>query len=575
MTETCVPADRSFEVIFNGKIDLISPRVRKVSQAMDVSPRRHSRQETAQQHGRSWARPALWVMAAFALSNLVGLVRQILVSQAFGTTAAMDAFNAANRVPDILFNLLAGGALGSAFIPVFTELLAQGKQERAWRLASALATNLVLVFGAAGLLVAAAAPWVVGHLLAPGFPPSQQALTVRLLHILLVTPLIFGLSGLMMALLHVHRHFLLPALAPTMYWLGMIFGVLVWAPQWGIFGLAWGAVLGAIGHAGIQLPHLMRLSGSKYRPSLGWRMPELRRVLRLMGPRWLGVAIVQLNFWINVVLASGMPEGSLTALQMAWAVMTMPQVVLAQAMAIVALPTFSSHAAHGDMAALRRSLLDALRWMVLLSLPASVGLILLRVPVIQVLFQRGAFDAHSTQLVAWALLWYALGLVAHSVVEILARGFYALQDTRTPVMVGGGAMALNVLLSLVLAWLFRQWGLFPHGGLALANTLATTLEMFGLLLLFSRRVGAWNPNAWGRTWLQSGAATLVMAVFLPGTWRFLADHTPGWMALTATILIGAGLYGLMLSWMGVPEAHRVRQWVLQRWKRQRDASPFA
>ena len=536
---------------------------------MDDSPRQSSGQETAQRHGRSWARPALWVMAAFALSNLVGLVRQILVSQAFGTSAAMDAFNAANRVPDMLFNLLAGGALGSAFIPVFTELLAQGKRERAWHLASALATNLVLVFGATGLLVAAAAPWVVGRLLAPGFPPSQQALTVRLLYVLLVTPLIFGLSGLMMALLHVHRHFLLPALAPTMYWLGMIFGVLVLAPHWGIFGLAWGAVLGAIGHAGIQLPRLTRLPGRTYRPSLGWRMPEVRRVLRLMGPRWLGVAIVQLNFWINVVLASGMPEGSLTALQMAWAVMTMPQVVLAQAMAIVALPTFSSHAAHGDMAALRRSLLDALRWMVLLSLPASVGLILLRVPVVQVLFQRGAFDAHSTQLVAWALLWYALGLVAHSVVEILARGFYALQDTRTPVMVGGGAMALNVLLSLLLSWLFRRWGLFPHGGLALANTLATTLEMTGLLFLFSRRVGAWNHKAWGRTWLQSGVAVTIMALLLPGTWRFLSIHAQGWMALMVTVLVGAGAYGLMLVLMGVPEARRIGQWLIHRWGRRR------
>ena len=531
-----------------------------MDETVDIYPRQTSGTESPWRPGRSWARPALWVMSAFALSNLVGLVRQILVSQAFGTSAVMDAFNAANRVPDMLFNLLAGGALGSAFIPVFTELLAQGKRERAWRLASALATNLVLVFGAVGLLVAAAAPWVVGHLLAPGFPPSQQVLTVRLLYVLLVTPLIFGLSGLMMALLHVHRRFLLPALAPTMYWLGMIFGVLVLAPHWGIFGLAWGAVLGAVGHAGIQLPHLARLPGRRYRPLLGWRMPEVRRVLRLMGPRWLGVAIVQLNFWINVVLSSGMPEGSLTALQMAWAVMTMPQVVLAQAMAIVALPTFSSHAAHGDMAALRRSLLDALRWMVLLSLPASVGLMLLRVPVVQVLFQRGAFDAHSTQLVAWALLWYALGLVAHSVVEILARGFYALQDTRTPVLVGGGAMALNVALSLLLAWLFEQGGWFPHGGLALANTVATTLEMFGLLLLFSRRVGPWNHRTWGRTWLQSGVAAAVMALLLPGMWQVLVLRAPGWLALTVTVLLGALVYGGVLLLVGVPEARRLWRW---------------
>ena len=503
--------------------------------------------------GRGWARPALWVMAAFALSNVVSLVREILVSYVFGTGAAMDAFNAASRVPDMLFNLLAGGALGSAFIPVFTELLARGQRKRAWRLASAIGTNLVLLGALVGLVVAVAAPWLVAHLLAPGFSPEQQGLTVRLLRVLLVTPVVFGVSGLLMALLHVHRRFLLPALAPTMYWLGMIFGVVALAPQWGIFGLAWGAVLGAFGHAGVQLPDLWKLPGRAFRPGLGWEMPELRQVLRLMGPRWLGVAIVQLNFWINVVLASGMPKGSLTALQIAWRVMTMPQVVLAQGMAIVAMPTFAAHAARGEDQALRRSLRDALRWMVLLSLPATVGLVLLRVPMVQVLFQRGAFDQRSTQLVAWALLWYGLGLLAHSVVEILSRGFYALQDTRTPVLVGGLAMSLNVALSLLLAHLFRVWGLFPHGGLALANTLATWLEMLGLLVLLSRRVGPWGLGAWLKTWLRSGLAAGVMGVGLVTGWRLLAAHMPQEAALVLVILAGAALYGAVLWVLGVPE----------------------
>ncbi len=503
--------------------------------------------------GRGWARPALWVMAAFALSNVVSLVREILVSYVFGTGAAMDAFNAASRVPDMLFNLLAGGALGSAFIPVFTELLARGQRKRAWRLASAIGTNLVLVGALVGLVVAVAAPWLVAHLLAPGFSPEQQGLTVRLLRVLLVTPVVFGVSGLLMALLHVHRRFLLPALAPTMYWLGMIFGVVALAPQWGIFGLAWGAVLGAFGHAGVQLPDLWKLPGRAFRPGLGWEMLELRQVLRLMGPRWLGVAIVQLNFWINVVLASGMPKGSLTALQIAWRVMTMPQVVLAQGMAIVAMPTFAAHAARGEDQALRRSLRDALRWMVLLSLPATVGLVLLRVPMVQVLFQRGAFDQHSTQLVAWALLWYGLGLLAHSVVEILSRGFYALQDTRTPVLVGGLAMSLNVALSLLLAHLFRVWGLFPHGGLALANTLATWLEMLGLLVFLSRRVGPWGLDAWLKTWLRSGLAAGVMGVGLVTGWRLLAAYMPQEAALVLVILAGAALYGAVLWVLGVPE----------------------
>ncbi len=515
-----------------------------------------------------WARPALWVMAAFALSNVVGLVRQILVSQAFGTTAPMDAFNAANRVPDMLFNLVAGGALGSAFIPVFTELLTQGRHERAWRLASALALNLVLILTLTGLLVTWSAPWIVAHLLAPGFAPAQQGLTVQLLRVLMLTPLVFGLSGLTMAVLHAHKRFLLPALAPTMYWLGMIFGVVVLAPRWGIFGLAWGAVLGALGHWWVQFPQLLRLPRKAWAWTLGWRMPELRRILRLIGPRWLGVAVVQLNFWINVVLASGMPEGSLTGLDMAWRVMTMPQVVLAQAIAIVALPTFSEHVARRDLPALHRAFRDALRWMVLLALPATVGLVLLRVPIVQVLFQRGQFDAHSTQLVAWALLWYGLGLPAHSLVEVLVRGFYAFQDTRTPVAIGAGAMGLNVLLSLVLSRAFAHWGWMPHGGLALANTVATTLEMAGLLLLLSRRLGQWGWQAWGQTWIQSGAATLGMALGLPWLWKGLAARVFPAAALGGTVVLAALVYFLLLGLLGVPEVQGLFQrgwrWLVER-----------
>lgn len=516
----------------------------------DNAPSPFASQSQPREH---WAKPALLVMAAFALSNVVGLVRQMVVSQAFGTSAAMDAFNAANRVPDMVFNLVAGGALGSAFIPVFTELLTRGEHRRAWQLALALALNLVWILSLVGLATVWAAPWLVARFLAPGFPAWQKALTVRLLYVLMLTPLIFGLSGLSMAVLNVHRRFLLPALAPTMYWLGMIFGVVVLAPKWGIFGLAWGAVLGALGHLGVQMPHLVTLPRPRVRPTLGWHMPELRRVLRLMGPRWLGVAVVQLNFWINVVLASSMPEGSLTGLQMAWAVMTMPQVVLAQAMAMVALPTFSGHVAQGNMPALRRALRDALRWMVLLALPAAVGLIGLRVPIVQVLFQRGRFDVHSTALVAWALLWYSLGLVAHSVVEILVRGFYAFQDTRTPVLVGASAMLLNVLLSLTLpAWFVRR-GWFPHGGLALANSIATTLEMFGLLVLFTRRTGRWGLRAWAVTWIQSGLASAGMAWVVLRVWEMLQGRGPAALTLVITVLVGAGMYGLALLLLGVPE----------------------
>ncbi len=493
-------------------------------------------------------------MLAFVLSNLVGLVRQILVSRAFGTGPDIDAFNAASTYPDLIFNLVAGGALASAFVPTFTSLLARQQRQRAWHLASSIINLVLLLLTLLSVLSALLAPAIVRHILAPEFPPAQQALTAHLLRILLIAPTIFGLSGLLMGILNAHQVFWLPALAPTMYWLGMIFGVLVLAPSLGIDGLAWGAVLGAGMHLGVQIPGLLRLPERRYLPTLGLRTAHVRQVGRLMAPRLLGVAIVQLNFVVNTLIASGQPEGSLTAIKLAWAVMTMPQVVIAQAIAIAALPTFSAQIARGQPGEMRASLAATLRGVLLLSLPAAAGLILLRTPVIRVLFERGEFDARSTTLVAWALLWYTLGLVSHSVVEILARAFYALHDTKTPVFVGAAAMSLNVAFSFGFAALFRRAGWLPHGGLALANTLATTLEMGGLLYLMRRRLHGLDGRRIAEGALQAGAATLGMGLALGG-WLAWAGTAPAWMTAAGGILLGSAVYAGAVLALRVPEAH--------------------
>ncbi|NPA92399.1 MAG: murein biosynthesis integral membrane protein MurJ [Chloroflexi bacterium] len=515
---------------------------------------------------RQIARAAGVVMAAFVLSNVVGLVRQILVSQAFGTGAAIDAFNAASRLPDLLFSLVAGGALGSAFIPTFTSFLARGERDRAWRLASSIANLVTLALMATSVVAWIFADPIVRHILAPGFSPEQQALTASLLRILLISPLIFGISGLVMGILNAHQRFLLAALAPTMYWLGMIFGVLVWAPKWGIYGLAWGAVLGAALHLGVQIPGLLRLPGRRYEFTLGLGDPAVREVGRLMAPRVLGVAIVQLNFWINVVLASSQPKGSLTAIQIAWAVMTMPQVVIAQAIAIAALPTFSAQVAQGRLDAMRRSLASTLRGVVLLALPAAVGLIVLRKPVVALLFQRGEFTERSTELVAWALLWYTLGLVSHSVVEIVSRAFYALHDTKTPVLVGSVAMSLNVGLSFAFVALFQRLGWMPHGGLALANTVATTLEMAGLLYLMRRRLAGLDGHYVLRGIAYAALGSAIMGVAVEATWRALAAY-PLAVSVTLAIVVGAGVYVAVLWLLRTPELREVWQMARARWRR--------
>ncbi len=491
---------------------------------------------------RQIARAAGLVTAAFVLSNIAGLIRQILVANAFGTSAPMEAFNAANRISETLFNLVAGGALGSAFIPTFTSLLAREKRAQAWKLASSIFNLILIILTVLAGLAAVFAPQVIRYVIAPGFAadPAKEALAISLTRLMLPSAVLFGLSGLVMGILNSHQKFFIPALTPAMYQLGMIFGVTVLSPSLGIYGLAWGVLIGAAFHLLLQLPLLFKQQ-AVYTPSLGLRLAEVREVARLMGPRLLGVAVVQLNFWINVRLASQQPEGSVTAIQFAFALMLMPQAAIAQSIATAALPTLSTQVAQKRLEDMRGSLAASLRGILLLSIPASIGLMVLRHPIVELLYQRGEFTSYSTRLVSWALLWYAAGLVGHAMVEILARAFYALHDTRTPVLVGIAAMSLNVVFSYAFSSLFSLLDWLPHGGLALANSLATALEMTGLLLIMRKRLTGINGKSIKAallTALVSGAAMTVAIV----AWSAITTDLPNWFLTLGGILVGLLVY---------------------------------
>jgi putative peptidoglycan lipid II flippase len=490
-------------------------------------------------------------MAAFVVNSLMGLLRQILVTRAFGAGGELDAYLASNRLTEIVFYVVAGGALASAFIPTFTGFIEHKKKKEAWQLASSIANLLTLVLVVVCALAWVFAPQLVSGLLVPDFPAAQQALTVELLRIQLITPILFGISGLIAGVLNAHQSFLLPALAPSMLWLGIIISVFAFVPSMGIHGLAWGAVLGAGLHLGVQLPALARVK-PRYQLMLGLNLESVRQVGRLMAPRLLGVAVVQLNFLVNTIIASGLAAGSLTAITVAFSVMLMPQQAIGQAVAIAALPTFSAQVARGKWDELRASFVSTVRAILLLAIPASVGLILLREPIVALLFQRGNFTAQDTQLVAWALLWFAAGLLGHSVVEIASRAFYAQQDTRTPVLVGTGAMGLNVILSLTLPALFNQIGWMPHGGLALANSAATFLEMLVLLYLMDKRMKGLEGS---RLWQGLGQATigsLAMGIMI-FAWLSFASPSPNWLIAIVGIGIGLFFYALTSWFLQVPE----------------------
>jgi len=511
-------------------------------------------------------------MFAILLGQIAGLIRGVIVAHVFGASPELDAFFAANRVSETLFLLVAGGALGSAFIPIFTGLLAKKEMDSAWRLAFALANAVTLTLSLLAVFVAFFAPQVVRYAIAPGLSndPRLFALTIDLLRIQLIAAVLFGLGGLIVGVLNAHQIFLVPALTPALYQLGIIFGALALAPSMGIYGLAYGVVIGAVLYLLVQIPSLLKLITNYQLPnanylSLGLHDPNVRQVLTLMLPRLLGVAVVQLNFWVNTWLASQMASGSVSGLYYGFSLMLMAQAVIAQSVAIAAMPTFSAQHALGQQDEMRVSLAASLRGVILLALPASVGLMLLRAPIISLLYQRGEFDARAVQIVSWALLWYAAGLVGHSIMEILTRAFYAQHDTKTPVIIGSIAMGLNVVFSVAFAKLFSSIGWLPHGGLALANSFATALEAVALFIVMRKRLKGIEGAYILRGAILFSVAALGMALSLFG-WLYVGKNFSAWILAPVGVTLGGGVYFALLFIFRVPELQYMINGVLRRLK---------
>lgn len=502
---------------------------------------------------RQIARAAGLVVVLFLFSRVAGLAREMFIGARFGTSAEYEAYLAAFRVPDLIFYLLAGGALGSAFIPVFTGALTRRDLTGAWRLFSAVSNLVVIGMTALALVAAVLAPWLVRTILVPGFAPWQQALTVDLMRWMLISTVIFGVSGIVMGVLNSFQHFLLPALAPVLYNLSIIAGAWFLAPKFGVYSLVVGVIVGAALHLDVQLFGLWRYK-ARYFPILGLADPAVRTVGRLMAPRVLGLAVVQINFWVNTLLASALPAGSLSALNYAWLLMLLPQGIVAQGVATAAFPTFAALEAQGRRAELRSTLGATLRGVLFLAIPAAAGLFVWRLPLVRLLFERGQFTARSTQLTVAALAFYAFGLMGHSALEILARAFYALHDTRTPVGVGVAAMGLNVALSV---WLRIP---LAHAGLALANTIATTLEMIILLILLSRRLGGLEWRQMGATVGKAGLAAAAMALALGWLGKALSGVSV-WLLAPAGLALGAAIYLAAAVLLRMPETQTLRRLV--------------
>ncbi len=486
-------------------------------------------------------RNTLLVGASFALAAAAGLLRNVVIARQFGIGVDLDAYYAAFKLPDLLYSVVSGGALAAAFIPVFAGYLADDELKGAWRLASAVTNLVVLIVSGLAAMAALLAPWLVRTLIAPGFDLAGQDETTVVMRIVLLSTLIFGVSAVQTSVLHGFKHFLLPALAPVVYPLGIAAGALWLAPVWGVRGLAMGAVVGSALHLAIKIPGLVHY-GFRWWPVVDLGSAAVRRVAVLMGPRVLDLGVFHLTLLITTNLASRLGAGSVSALEWGWDAMQLPETMIGTAFGLVALPTLAELAARGDLTGLRSTLGETLQAVIAFTVPAAAGLILLGRPLLQLLYQRGAFDAAATDAVFAALRFYALGLVGHACLELAARAFFAQQDTVTPLLVAAAWGAVNVALGVLLM------GPLGHAGLALANSLAVSAEVLTLLLILRRRWGGVEGRQMLSATFRVIVATLLMGVIVTAVvgWGQRTSAGALWTVATGGVVgtavyVGAGL----------------------------------
>jgi len=432
----------------------------------------------------------------FALDKIAAFVRQAVIARQFGFGRELDTFNAANNIPDLLYAVISGGALAIAFIPVLTSTLTKDGRRAAWDLFARVINLFFLITAALSLAVAlAAGPLVRSPFgIAPGFTPEQQEIAVNLMRINLIATLIFSISGLAMAGLQANQHFLLPAMAPLFYNAGQIFGALILAPVkgyviagvalpafgLGIYGLAGGVIIGALLHLLIQVPGLL-IYRFHWIASLGLRTPEVRQVLRLMGPRMLTVLSIQWIFIIRDNLASRLPEGSVSALTYGWMLQQVPETLIATAIGTAMLPALAELAAKEDNAGFQATIARAVRVLTAVNLPVAVVLAVGLEPLAAAVFGS---DVAQTSLLMGATRGFLAGLVGHSLMEVAVRSFYARQDARTPLFTALGNLAGYGLLG---ALLYRPLG---AAGISLTDAICFTAQPVVLLAILGRRLNA-------------------------------------------------------------------------------------
>jgi putative peptidoglycan lipid II flippase len=505
------------------------------------------------------ARSAAVMSVATLTSRLLGIVRETVLASTFGAGATMDAFVAAFRVPNLLRDLFAEGAMTAAFVPTFTRTLHNRGKADAWRVGNLVLNALLLVTAILVVFGMAIADPLTYLLAGDNYRSDAQWLDLTSTMIQIMLPFLpaIAIAVAMMGMLNSLRKFFIPALAPAMFNVATIACAIAAVPvmtRFGlppVFALAIGTVIGGVGQILLQWPAL-RNEGFRYQPILNFRDPDVKEILRLMGPGTLGVAAAPINVLVNTYLALSAGEGAASWLTYAFRLMYLPIGIFGVSVATAALPDMSRQAGDKDNAGMRRTVSSALRLMLVLNVPATVGLIVLAYPIVELVLQYRRFDSTDTLATAAALIFYAPGLLGYSAVKIMSPAFYAMKDSRTPVIISLVSVGANLGLNLLLV------RLLGYRGLALGTAIAAVMNAGMLIWVLRGRIQGIEGHRVLTTFVKILLASLVMgaAAYLMSTWlRQVLPDGPDqstlwralWRAVRVFTAIGVGILALMAA----------------------------
>ena len=492
-------------------------------------------------------------------SRILGVVREQVLAAYFGAGNAMDAYNVAYRIPNLVRDLFAEGAMSSAFVPTFTRHLTNQGKESAWRLGNLVINALIVI--TAGLVVVGivfAEPLVSLFASAYREVPGKLELTVFLTRLMLPFLTLAALAAAVMGMLNsLHRYFI-PALSPAMFNVGNIVCAILLVPLMPGIGLpaitaiAIGTVIGGVAQLAVQWP-VLRREGFRYQPLLDWKDPGLKRVLVLMGPGTIGLAATQVNVFVNTVLATGEGTGAVSWLNYAFRLMYLPIGLFGVSIATATLPRVSRHAATGDEPAARSTIADGLSLMLMLNVPATIGLMVLATPIVRVIFERAAFTPADTAATAAAVQFYALGLIGYSIVRIASPVFYALGQNRTPVLVSVATVLINAVLNIVLV---RVLG---YRGLALGTSIAALFNATLLIFFLRRRLGGIEGDRVVGSLVRIVAASAAMGAAAVGAEMALTAWLPGTGLLVQIVRLSAAIAAAVGVLAGAAYALRIKE----------------